>query len=191
MVDNVEIEVKLRITLEQYKTIEKFLQENSILIKSSSQIDEYFTPAHKNYMEPRYPCEWLRIGQRGNKTILTYKHYYPENVDVTTHCDEYETEVADYTQLHKIFELVGAKSIVKVEKARELYKYKDEFEVALDKVEELGYFIEVETIKDFGSVEEAHKKIEEFCHILNLNTSKKEKRGYPYLLMEKQDSLKK
>ena len=60
----------------------------------------------------------------------------------------------------------------------------------MDEVEELGFFIEIETTKDFGSVEVARKKIFELAKELGIDASDPDKRGYPYLLMEKKGLIK-
>ena len=159
-------------------------------VKSTKQIDEYLTPIHRNFVEPKFPFEWLSIRRRGEKVILNYKHYYPENVEITTHCDEFESEVKNPEQLEKIFSTLDFKKLVTVEKEREIYVYNDEFEIALDKVKDLGLFIEIEAIKDFGSVEETREKLFEFAKNLGIDITKTDKRGYPYLLMKKKGLIK-
>jgi len=130
------------------------------------------------------------IRKRGGKVILNYKHWYPENTEINTHCDEYETDVEDVEQLKKMFSALNFKKLVTVEKEREVYNYNDEFEIGLDIVRELGYFIEIETMKNFGSVEKAREKLFEFAKSIGIDTSKPDKRGYPYLLMEKKKLIK-
>ena len=69
--------------------------------------------------------------------------------------------------------------------------HKDEFEIALDKVKDLGLFIEIEAIKDFGSVEKTRRELFEFAKSLGINVKNVDKRGYPYLLMRKRGLIKK
>lgn len=83
------------------------------------------------------------------------------------------------------------KNIIVVDKERSTYNYEDEFEIALDYVKELGYFIEIEAMKDFGGVEETREKLFEFAKNLGLDISRIDKRGYPYLVMEKRGLIKK
>ena len=63
--------------------------------------------------------------------------------------------------------------------------YNDEFEIALDDIKDLGHFIEIEAIRESGSVEETRKRLFEFAEQLDIDISKTQKRGYPYLLMKK------
>ena len=67
---------------------------------------------------------------------------------------------------------------------------KAEIEIDLDYIHELGYFIEIEALVDFGGIEETRKKIFEFAKELGIDTSNKVNRGYPYLLMKKRGLLK-
>ncbi len=158
--------------------------------KKSRQTDFYFTPIHRNFVEPKFPFEWLSIRKRAGKNILNYKHFYPENAEITAYCKEFETEVKDSEQMAMIFSALNLKNLITVEKERELYIYKDEFEIALDSVAELGNFIEIEALKDFGGINKTKEKIVEFATILGINASKADKRGYPFLLMRKKGLIK-
>jgi len=185
-----EIEIKIPLSEETFPKIKERLKKNSRFVKNLPQVDEYFTPMHRNFVEPEYPYEWLSIRRRGDKVILNYKHYYPENTEVTTHCDEFETQIQDVNQLDKIFSTLNFRKLVTVEKEREVYIYNNELEIALDVVKELGYFVEIEAIKDFGSVEVTREKLFEFAKSLGIDISKIDKRGYPFLLMKKKGLIK-
>ncbi|GEM_PF-3640113 len=49
--------------------------------------------------------------------------------------------------LEKIFSALDFKKLITVDKKREVYLYKNEFEIAFDEVKNLGYFIEIEAKK--------------------------------------------
>ena len=188
--ENIEIEIKIEVQQGTFESFRSFLKEHARFIKDSFQSDEYFTPIHRNFLNPYYPFEWLSIRERNNKVILNYKHWYPENQEKSTHCDEYEVELSSYDNISRIFEALNIKSLCKVIKKREIFNYNDEFEVSLDIVEELGWFIEIEVKKDFGSIEVANQKLLEFATQMGLDTTKRNFRGYPYLLLEKKGMLK-
>lgn len=183
--DNIEVEIKIPLTPEGFSQLQANLRQMADYVGRSQQADEYFSPPNRDFVEPRYPFEWLSIRRRGGKTILNYKHYYPENVAVTSHCDEFETEVGDPHQLKKLFDNLGFRSLITVRKERITYQYKNEFEVALDSVDDLGHFAEIEAIKSFGGVEVTRKALEEFARKLGLDATNQDLRGYPYLLMKK------
>ena len=63
-------------------------------------------------------------------------------------------------------------------------------EIALDKVRELGHFIEIEAKKNFGSIEATREKLFQFAKDLGIDITKTDLRGYPFLLMEKKGLIK-
>ena len=63
------------------------------------------------------------------------------------YCDEYEVEIDDDKNLDKIFQILGLEKIATVSKVRNTYFYLNKYEVALDYVDNLGYFIEIEVKK--------------------------------------------
>jgi len=186
---DVEIEIKIALDKGMLLKLKENLKNVAAFTKKSHQTDEYFTPAHRNFVEPKFPFEWLSIRKRGDKTILNYKHWHPEYAEIRTHCDEFETETVNSEQLNKIFAALNFKKLVTVEKEREVF-VNDEFEIALDAVKELGYFIEIEAIKDFGGIEATRKKLFEFAKNLGIDGLKTDERGYPYLLMKRKGLIK-
>ena len=122
--------------------------------------------------------------------VLNYKHWYPENAKYTTHCDEYDTEVGDVEQLEKILAALSFRNLVTFEKKRSVFLYQNSLEIALDEVKELGFFIEVETMKDFGSVEEARREIIKFTKTLDLLGTRTVPGGYAAALMRQKGLVK-
>jgi predicted adenylyl cyclase CyaB len=185
MINDTEIEIKIPIDESKFKELKQRMEKMAKFVKSSQQSDDYFIPCHRNFLEPEFPFEWLSIRRRGDKAILNYKHFYPENAEIQTHCDEFETEIKNPDKMGKIFSALNLTKAVTVDKTRDIYMYNDEFEIALDSVKDLGHFIEIETMKDFGSVEAARNAIFAFAKSLGLDISKTDERGYPYLLLKK------
>lgn len=63
--------------------------------------------------------------------------------------------------------------------------YQDKYEISLDSVLELGYFVEIEVKNyDLGPREE-YDKLVEVVKAFNLNMKSIDKRGYPYHLIYK------
>jgi len=185
-----EIEIKISLGKKSFLGIEKKILKIAKFKNKSHQVDEYFTPAHRNFVKPKFPYEWLRIGERGNQVLITYKHFYPENAEKHIYCDEYETKIEDIEALGKIFTALNFKKLITVDKKREIYLYKNEFEISLDKVKDLGYFIEIEAKKDFGGIRRTRQRLFKFARELVLDLSKMDERGYPFLLMKKRGLIK-
>jgi adenylate cyclase class 2 len=160
--NNVEVEIKIKLTKSKFEKIKQKLVKIAKLVKTSHHVDEYYNPIYKSFLKPKNPFEWLTIRERDGKVKLNYKHWYPEGAKNTTHCDEYETEVTDIVQMQKILKALHFENFVTVDKKRVTYEYKNELEIALDEVKKLGYFIEVESINNTGGVKKAHEKLLEF-----------------------------
>jgi predicted adenylyl cyclase CyaB len=188
--NNIEIEIKIRISDEIANHCKNFLADNAKFVNSSQEIDQYLSPSNRNFLAPEYPYEWLRLRQKNNKVVLNYKHWYPENEKVSTHCDEFETEIQHSDNLLKIFEALDVKPLITVDKVREKYNFKDEFEISIDFVKELGYFVEIEYIGKSNSIEEANLLLTETARTLNLDLANRDNRGYPYLMLEFVGQLK-
>ena len=122
--------------------------------------------------------------------MINYKHWYPEGVKNTTHCDEYETFVGDDETLSKIFGALKFEKFITVEKERKVYVYKNKIEIAFDKVKGLGYFLEVESLKDVGGVEKTHAMLVDYMHSLGIKNTNTVPGGYASELMRKKRLLK-
>lgn len=172
---DIETEIKIKITEKEYKELDAFFSKSAVFIKENSQLDTYYQPTYRKFLNDKKITEWLRIGKRGNKNILNYKNWYNN-----MYCDEYEVEIDECENLDKIFSILGLEKIAVVDKKRKEYFYLDQYEIALDYVEKLGYFIEIEVKKYFKSPLEEYDNLLMLAKKLNLNLDNIDKRGYPY-----------
>lgn len=160
--DNIEVEFKVKLTKKKFESIKRKLSKIAIKTKSARHTDYYYDSKIKSFMKPKYPFEWLTIRDRDGKVKLNYKHWYPERVANTTHCDEYETEISNKDSLEKILKALHFENFITVDKKRLTYEYKNEIEIAMDEVKGLGYFIEVESIHNKDGPQKAHEKLLKF-----------------------------
>ena len=138
--ENVEIEIQVKI--ENSQPLVEFLNKNGEFKYEDHQIDEYYSPAHRNFLDAHPVEEWLRLRDSNGKYSVTYKKWHYEN-GRGTHCDEYELSIENIGQMQKIFQVLNFKKITVVDKVRKAWNYKD-YEVAMDLVKGLGEFVEVE-----------------------------------------------
>jgi predicted adenylyl cyclase CyaB len=82
-------------------------------------------------------------------------------------------------------EFLDFKKVVTVKKQREYWMCGD-IEVALDYINELGYFIEAEAKGDFRDTKEAKNTCIKFLENLGIKDVEKDQilKGYPQLLLE-------
>ena len=177
--NDIETEIKIKLTEEEYKKLDLFMKKNAKYLTESKQKDTYYQPIHRNFIKETPIKEWLRIGERGNKKILNYKNWY----DV--YCDEYEVEFDNLENLKKIFDVLNFEKIAIVDKVRNTYMYLNKYEVALDIVKNLGYYVEIE-VKNYNKpIIEEYEALLKLTKDLKLNLDKIDKRGYPYYLINK------
>jgi adenylate cyclase, class 2 len=182
--DNIELEIKIQITLDEYNHIKLFLKENGFFVDAVEEHDKYYAPSHRDFLSPEYPYEWLRIREKGDKITFNYKHFYPENAPVSDYCNEYEVSVSNSEILDKILSALNIMLLVRVDKKRERYMCYNEYEVSLDYIDELGYFVEIEYKGEIVDILACNDKVSRFAKELSLDLKRKDNRGYPYLVME-------
>lgn len=188
---NIEVEIKVPVGKKVFDRVRERLKKNSKFLNSSYEIDKYFNAPHRNFLGKKHPTEYLRVRTESSGGYFTYKNVHLNSKGEKTHSDEYETEIKDTSQVEKILKILNFDNYLTVDKKRETYTYKGQFEIALDKVKGLGYFIEIEALKNFRSNETALQRIYSFAKELGIDTAKRDNNGYVLLLLKKRGCLTK
>ena len=184
--ENKDIEIELRFPLKNPKDVINFLNTNAKPIsKDLFQKDTYFTPIHRDFLNVKYPYEWLRLRETNKENSLNYKHFYPENVEKTDYCDEFEIKIDNIELMKKILLNLNFKKIVVVEKSRSTWMFKD-VEIAVDEVKDLGSYIELEAKNHFEDPKKGKEYLYSILEELNAEVGEEELRGYPFMVIEKQ-----
>jgi len=186
MIINMNIEVEIKVKLDNPDEVKNNLPRFGKHIKSIRQIDEYYVPCHRDFFARKpHPKEWLRIRTNPDGSMLEYDKSFEKKDGSQDYAEEYETRVGNSGELRKILEFLDFKKVVIIDKQREYWNC-GEFEICLDKVKSLGDFIEVEAKGDFQNAKEAREKCEEFLKKLEIKDYEKNKirMGYPALLLK-------
>ena len=178
--DNPKNNIETEITKSEYDRLVSFMKDKAKTLSENKQIDTYYQPTYRKFLNDGEINEWLRIGERGNKTILNYKNWH-DNM----YCDEYEVEIDSGKNLDKIFKVLGLEEIAIVNKQRKTYMYLNKYEIALDFVKDLGYFIEIEVKNYTKEPIDEYSDLISLARSLNLNLDNIDKRGYPYHIIYK------
>lgn len=172
--DNIEMEIKIKLTKEEYDNLNKTMKIEGKLLFESNQKDTYY---QSDCMRDNIN-KWLRIRTSGKKKILTFKNHNNK-----MYCEEYEVEIDNNDNLEKIFDSIGLMKITMVNKNRKIYSYLDKYEVSLDEVDNLGYFVEIEVKEKINNYIEEYDNLLKNSKKLGLNLDNIEQKRYPQLMI--------
>lgn len=182
------IEVEIKIAIDNFEEIKSKVSAVGKLIKSINQIDEYYIPVHKDFFAQKpVPTEWLRVRTNPEKVIFEYDRSVGMKPDGNyDYAEEYETEVSSPEELKKILTFLDFKKVITVDKQREYWDCGD-LEIALDKIKDLGDFIEVEAKGKFKNADQAKQACFKFLSELGIKDAESIQinNGYPMMLLEK------
>jgi predicted adenylyl cyclase CyaB len=174
--NNIEVEIRFRIS--DIKKFHRKLKENGFkcteywrgsdtLFDRKNELRSGGRPQRRvNFLRG----ELLRLRLRkhwGKKAKLTYKGPYRDRIFKVR--EELETWVDEPEMARKILEALGYSPVIQYEKRTELWVDKNEVEVVVEKLPEIGYFTEIE-----GS----GKNIRKVAEILGYNIKKGIKKSY-------------
>ena len=145
-----------------------------------AQADTYYNAPHRNFESTD---EALRIRVEGGDTFLTYKGPKIDKVSKTRH--EFQTVINDPEIMGNILSSLGFFPVATVTKRRKNYRLGDFF-ISLDKVRDLGNFIEIEiSVKDSRNYEEKVESIFKFIEKLGISRDDTIRSSYLEMILEK------
>ncbi|MFA5987347.1 MAG: class IV adenylate cyclase [Candidatus Paceibacterota bacterium] len=179
---NKEIEIKLKV--KDVGSLLKFLEENGDFKSDKYQRDEYYMPAHRNFIEAQPIKEWLRLRREEGKCSVNYKNWHFNEDGKSYHCDEHETQLHDMDAIKNIFVALNFEPLIVVDKKRKTFMCGD-YEVAMDCVEGLGDYVEVEYkgVEDKIDAKEVAEQMRSFIKKTGCEILEQDFLGYPHLLL--------
>lgn len=176
-------EIEIKVNIENMDNLTKFLEENAMFKLSTRQIDEYFNAPDRDFLAIRPVTEWLRLRQTREAVLITYKKAHYTTEGKLNFRDEFETIVGDIDQARKILLSLGYTPLVTVNKVRKIWRYQ-EYEVALDEVQGLGIFVEIEYKgEDPSNPKLITDQMIEFLRKVDCGEIKRHHSGYPYIML--------
>lgn len=180
------IEIEIQVNVQNTRILSSFLEKNASFKYRHQQIDEYFTPAHRNFLASRPINEWLRLRNSDDTFFINYKNWHRDKKGKSYYCDEFESKIENINQVRKIFKMLNIKPLIKVDKKRQVWQYQN-FEIALDSVKNLGEFVEIEYKNPVTNKKVNPKKITDqmiaFLKSQKCGKIKRNYQGYPFLLL--------
>lgn len=171
-----EVEAKARVR--DYEKIEEaIIGLGGSFDREEIQVDTYFGHPLRDFKESD---EALRIRTvNSSDFFVTYKG--PKVDDLTKTREEIEVGVGDFIKIRGIFEKLGFFEVFTVEKNRRYFVLDDSL-IMLDRVVDLGDFVEVELEKEEYDPDE----VLDVLRSLGIEDEDFERRSYLGLLLEKQ-----
>ncbi|MGE0009686.1 MAG: class IV adenylate cyclase [Candidatus Babeliales bacterium] len=180
---NKEIEIKIQVDDAQFTLLKAWLSEHAEFKGAlhhtewylDNPQDTFFFTSQEGYKDA---LKYLRVRhtERGDSVAYKLWHRDPET-GKTTHCDEYETNVENGQVMLALFAQLGFSEQTKIAKRREAYET-PEFEIAIDHIEGLGYFVEIEVLHPKENVKESLADIYDFLKRIGITRFCKIERGY-------------
>jgi len=100
--------------VDDVSALRALLEAEGQFVGEARQLDEYYSPADRDFLATRPVNEWLRLRDADGRYSMNYKHFYQGTDGKSTHCDEYETQIRDSNQLERILKALNFKKIVTV-----------------------------------------------------------------------------
>lgn len=185
---SIEIEAKFELNKQKYQELINYFKSNCDKHTIKKQHDIYFSPENPKFFGGDIDDECIRIRVQKDKYILGYKKIYLSNNSSDIHLVEHETEVSNLNETINILKKLRINKVCDLKKIRDSFIYKDLYEIALDDVEELGYFIELEIHDKSLSIKKSNELLLKLIKELNLDITKRNLKGYSYLMYEKINS---
>ncbi len=180
----VEIKAKLYSKMETLNNIKKI---GGVYSHTEKQHDIYFNAPHKDYKDTDEALR-IRVIPKDDdfERILTYKGPKIDSKSKTR--KEIEVQIGDTEKMTDILINLGFKPTAVVDKVRRIFNYED-YTITLDKLEGLGYYMEIEYVaEDDSDIEEIRDKIIKVFEKLNI-TEGFERTSYLELLEQQNIKL--
>lgn len=158
---NQELEIKIRLTYDEYLRILNDVSNNSKKIDKFKEVDEYFKTKDSNM--------WLRIRESKNSIILSLKKLINENK-----FSKYVVTIDNKGSMKTILTDLNYRSIGIISKTRMIFNYQNDYEIYFDDVLDLGYFIEIKAKNQNINYDD----IINVCKHFSMNTKNIESKKY-------------
>ncbi len=180
------LEVETKVKIENVPKLRNKIKKIARFEKKESRGDDYFALQKRGY-----PKKSFRIRDDGEKMIVNFKKHlkslWKQGVVVKR---EFEFELSDMKHIGNFLALLedfNFKEWVKKRKTTESYLYKKDKRVVIEinKVQHLGYYMEIEYKAKLSEVERARKKILQVLRELEIDKNQIDNIGYTRRLYDK------
>lgn len=177
-------EVELKVSTDHEGLRERLEGLGAEFLGTVEQADTYYDAPHENFAETDESLRVRREVADGEASaVMTYKG--PKLDEASKTREEVETAVGKGDDAATIFESVGFEPAGTVQKERDRYRL-GEYTVALDTVEQVGSFVEVET--EAEKIDEAREGAVEIMRDMGLDPDEQIRTSYLGFLLGNEDT---
>ena len=180
------LEVETKAKIDDVHLLRKKIKKIALFKKKESRGDDYFALKTKSY-----PKKAFRIRYDGKKYVVNFKkrvkNLFSRDIVVK---EEFEFTLSDIKRIDNflfLLEDLGFKEWVKKRKTVESYQYKKDKRIVIEinKVEHLGYYLEIEYLARRSEVNKAKSKIRGILNELEIKKDQIDNIGYTKRLYDK------
>jgi len=184
------LEVETKVRVKNPNELRKKIKKIAKFEKKETRGDDYFALKRK-FRRYAYPRKAFRIRKKPDKYEVNFKKwlksYWDKEVVVK---QEFEFSLKDKEKIEDLLALfkdIGFVEWVKKRKTSEVYRHKKDkrIEIEINKIEHLGYFMEIEYLAQPHEMEIAKKKIHQTLKELEINPKNIDNTGYTKMLWDK------
>jgi predicted adenylyl cyclase CyaB len=178
----IEVEAKIKISSpEKYRILVSKIAKH---IKTLKKTDDYYTLQSLK----TYPKKSLRIRKTKDKYEINFKQHlsYVNGIHAKNEQEFTTSDINNFLNLIKDF---GFKKWLTKIKHSEVYEINKNFHIEINKVNNLGWFIEIEYLAKPNQIKPARTQISKVIKQLNLNKESIIKEGYTKLLWNRTHHL--
>ena len=174
----IEVEAKIKIS-DVGKFREKVMKLGKF-IRKEKKVDNYYTLENLR----NYPRKSLRVRKRAGHHEVNFKQRlsYVNGVHTKNEHEFILYNIEPFLDLIKDF---GFKHWLRKEKITEIYEIGKNFNIEINNVKKLGWFLEVEYLCDLKDVNYARKKVLEIISKLGIDKKDIVEEGYTKMLWER------
>ncbi|MDA0808535.1 MAG: class IV adenylate cyclase [Planctomycetota bacterium] len=181
-----EVELKFRLDEKAESIVARLLEFGATEIGEVRQADHYFNHPVRDFATTD---EALRIRSVGDQNWLTWKG--PKLDQQTKTRREIEPALGDGSQtadeIAEVLTILGFHSVAVVRKVRRRFGIERggrHFELAFDRVDGVGEFLEVELLAEKVDLKSAQQALKSLCGEIGLEDSAVERKSYLRMLLE-------
>lgn len=181
------LEVETKVRINDVNALRKKIQKIARFEKKETRGDDYFA-LHKKFRKHGYPKKAFRIRSTKKEYVVNFKKwltkYWDKDVIVK---EEFEFKIKEPKAFLALMMDLGFVQWMKKRKTSESYTHKKDKRIIIEinKVEHLGYFMEIEYLAKKSEMEKAKNKIKMVLKELEIKPNQIDNTGYTKMLWKK------